>query len=364
MAEEHPGAERTEAPTPRRREEARREGRVPRSQELSAVAVLLAGTAALATAGGAALGRHAVELLREDARWLAAGPLDLAAATRILRQVGRDALLAMAPVLGIVTAATLLVNLAQTRGVVSATPLTPKWAHLDPVAGLRRMVSLDALVSLLKAVLKLATLGMVTYLALHGGWEQLLALGHAGAREIVAVTRQLGVRLALATGVVFLALAAADYAYQRWRHEKSLRMTRPEVRREHKEDEGDPLIKSRMRSIAQARIRRQMLRDVPKADVVVTNPTHIAVALKYDPAAASAPVVLAMGQRKVAERIKAIARAAGVPCVENRPLARALLETAKVGAPIPPALYVAVAEVIAFVLRRRGVGPDGRGGDR
>ena len=151
--------------------------------------------------------------------------------------------------------------------------------------------------------------------------------------------------------------ALADYAFEVYRYEKSLRMTKQEVLREHKESEGDPLVKSRIRSLQRATSRKRMLRDVSKADVVITNPTHIAVALKYNAGENSAPLVLAMGERKLAERIKALAARAGVPMVENRPLAHALLATAKVGQQIPASLYAAVAEVLAYVYRiRRGNG--------
>jgi flagellar biosynthetic protein FlhB len=162
-----------------------------------------------------------------------------------------------------------------------------------------------------------------------------------------------GVKLLLTAGGTYLLLAAADYAFQLWQHERGLRMTREEVRQEHKETEGDPQVKSRLRTLGRALIRRQMFKDVPRADVVVTNPTHIAVALKYDPLVSLAPIVLAMGQRKIAERIKRMAQESGVPVIEDKPLARALFAAGKVGQAIPAELYVAVAEVLAFVYRRR-----------
>ena len=148
-------------------------------------------------------------------------------------------------------------------------------------------------------------------------------------------------------------MALADYLFQLWQYEKELRMTKAELKQELRQSEGDPLVKQRMRSMARGFARRQMFRDVPKADVIIANPTHIAVALKYDPLLAPAPVVLAMGQRKVAERIKQIAFESGVPVIENRPLARALLAGAHVGVMIPAELYAAVAEVLAFVIRQR-----------
>jgi flagellar biosynthetic protein FlhB len=158
----------------------------------------------------------------------------------------------------------------------------------------------------------------------------------------------------LAAGVAFVFLALADYGFQVWQNERELKMSRQDIKDETKESEGDPHVKARRRSMAGALARRRMMLSVSEADVVVTNPTHVAVALQYDPLVSDAPIVLAMGERKVAERIKARAREAGVPILENKPLARALLASAEVGAPIPVELYRAVAEVLAWVFRQRG----------
>jgi flagellar biosynthetic protein FlhB len=163
------------------------------------------------------------------------------------------------------------------------------------------------------------------------------------------------VRLLLTTGGAYLLLGAADYGFQYWTHMRNMRMTKDEVRQETKQQEGDQMVKSRIRAVARARLRRQMFSDVPKADVVIVNPTHRAVALRYDPLTAPAPVVIAMGERRIAERIKQIAREHGVPMIENRPLARALIATARVGTVIPAELYAAVAEVLAFVYRQRAM---------
>ncbi len=160
--------------------------------------------------------------------------------------------------------------------------------------------------------------------------------------------------MSLAISLAFLAIGALDYVVQFFRLEKSLKMSKQEVIQEHRDQEGDPQIKARIRQIARQRTRQRMLSQVAKADVVITNPTHIAIALKYDVATGGAPVVVGMGERKLAERIKLLARQAGVPMIENKPLARALLATCKVGAPIPPAMYVAVAEILAYVYKMRG----------
>lgn len=357
MAGEQDGAERTESATPRRREEARREGRVPRSQELSGALVLLAGVTVLAAAGGQAMARETFGLLVEGSRWLRGDQLTIEGATHLVALATRSFALALLPVAVAVGVAALASGAVQGRGVLTLRPLAPKWERVSPLAGVRRLVSVQALLTLLKSLAKLVVLGAVGYATYRHAWPELSGLLGAAPADILAVTRSVALRLAFAVGGGFLVVAGADYLVEVVRFERSLRMTRQEVVREQKENEGDPLVKSRMRSLGNQLRRRRMLADVRKADVVITNPTHIAVALRYDLLAGGAPMVLAMGERKLAERIKELAREAGVPCVENRPLARALLATAKVGFPIPVDLYTAVAEVLAFVYRQKGWRP-------
>lgn len=354
MAEEPSSTqERTEQPTPRRRQLAHEEGQVPRSQELSASAVLLGGAATLALAGGASLARFASDQLRVSAQACSAVPFTTAGAIGLVRASAVGLLVALLPFAAGVTGIVLFVNLVQARGVVSLKPLAPQLSHVSPLAGLRRLVSVEALFNLFKSLVKLVILAAVTWLVLRGGWPGVLALADTGPQGVMAVTRELLLRLAIVTGLAFTALSAVDYLFQRLRFEKNLRMTREEVVREYREMEGNPMVKARMQTIARSLARKRMLQHVPTADVVIVNPTSIAVALKYDPLAAPAPIVLAMGQRKLAERIRAIAERAAVPIVENRPVARALLATAVVGKSIPPALYIAVAEILAFVYRMR-----------
>jgi flagellar biosynthetic protein FlhB len=353
MAEQD-GQERSEAATPKRREEALKEGRVPRSQELSGATLLLAGAGALALAGGTSLAHNAVGMVRSNSAWLTADPITPNGATLLLTQIARNTLLALTPFLLGVAGLTLLVNAVQGRGVVSVDPLAPKLSHIDPMAGLKRMFSVQAVFNVLKAAVKLSIIGLVAWMVLRRAWPEILSTSGAQVPQILGITRALSIRMAVLVGLVFLAISALDYGFQLWQYEKSLRMTKQEVIQEHKESEGDPAVKGRIRQLQRAMARKRMLANVATADVVVTNPTHIAVALKYDPLVAAAPVVIAMGERLLAQRIKDIARKAGVPVVENKPLARALLANAKVGKPIPPALYVAVAEVIAFVFKRKG----------
>lgn len=344
--------EKTEAPTPKRREEARTEGRIPRSTELN-TAVLLLGSALVLKTVGSTLGGTMVAVFASGIVLAGAGPLDAQGAVALLRDTGWRVLGALAAFLLAMGGLALAVGAAQARGVVSGKPLAPKWERVSPLANAKRMLGVQPWAEMVKSLVKLLLVALVVHASLSDAWPEILVLVQQSPLGLLEVVRRHALGLLQTAGFAYLGLAAADYGFQLWQHEKELKMSRDEVKQEMKQSEGDPLLKSRMRSVARALARRQMLRDVPQADVVVTNPTHVAVALRYDPGVAPAPVVVAMGERKVAERIKAIAREAGVPCVENRPLARALLASARVGTVIPAELYVAVAEVLAFVIRQR-----------
>ncbi len=351
--EETSSQERTESPTPRRREQAREEGQIARSVELSAAAVLLGGSIILSTVGARSLSGYATRLTRESANWLSSGPITTGSGITILRTTAGGFVLASLPFLIGLAGIVLFVNLVQARGVVSWKSIEPKWSHVDPIAGMKRIVNGEAIFTLGKSLAKLTVLAVITYTVISRSWPELVSLVDTTPADIAMVLRNLLLRLAVMTGMAFLVIAAIDYGYQWFKMEKGLRMTRQEVILEQRESEGDPMIKGRIRAMGRALARRRMIQAVPEADVVIVNPTEIAIALKYDTDEAPAPIVVAMGQRKLAERIKAIALGARVPVLENKPVARALLATAVVGKPIPPALYAAVAEILAFVYRHR-----------
>lgn len=354
MGENAPsGQERTESPTSRRREKARQEGKVARSKEISGAVVLLGGTGTLVVFGGEAIGRYLVGLLRECGASLSTASREPFEMVGMIHRAGVGFLGVVVPILTALGVVVLLVNLAQTRGLVSWKPIEPMPSRLNPIAGLRRLVGTEAIAKLVGSVAKMASLGLVTYLVISRSWPDLVVLSTVDPAGIVTVIGRCMLRLALLTGLCFLLISVADYAYQRHKTEKSLRMTKEEVAREQKETEGNPLVRRRIQTLMRAQARRRMLQDVPRADVVVVNPTSVAVALRYAPEEAPAPLVLAMGQRKLAQRIRWIAIDARVPIVENQLVARALLATGKVGRPIPPALYVAVAEILAYVYRKR-----------
>lgn len=344
--------DRSEAPTAKRQKEAREEGKVPRTQELSAAAVLLAA-GLMVGPGGGRIGTSLAELTRASFVVGGGSMSDPVSAVDYVRWVGMTAALGALPFIGAVAGLALVVGAGQGRGTLTAKPLQPDWTRLSPLKNLKRYLSPRPIVDLLKALAKLIVVSVVVYVALAGALDQLGRLPQSGPLALVDTLRGQITTVLLSSGLALLALSMADYGYQSWQHQRELRMTKEEVKREHRESEGDPLIRARLRSLGRSLTRMRMMQAVPTADVVVTNPTHIAVALRYDPEVADAPIVVAMGTRKIALRIRETAVRAGVPVIESKPVARALFATAKVGLPIPPMLYVAVAEILAFVFRHR-----------
>jgi len=344
--------EKTEAPTQKRRDDAREEGRIPRSQELTTSFVLL-GAALLINVMGGTMGTQTMAMFADGIAATGSAPLGADSAVGLIRSIGARALV----IIGGWGGALMLVGLAiaapQARGVLTLKPLTPDFGKLSPARNAKKILGIQSFADLFKSLLKLALVGFAVKSALTAAWHEILALSQEPTFSFLVVTVKYSVKLLTTAGLCYLGLAGLDYAFQIWQFEQGLKMSRDEIKQESKQSEGDPLVKQRLRSFGRALARRQMMKAVPKADVVITNPTHIAIALQYDPFKAPAPIVLAMGQRKVAERIKAIARDNGVPCIENKPLARALLASARVGQMIPSEMYVAVAEILAFVIRRR-----------
>lgn len=352
MAEES-YQERTEKPTERRISDARKEGRVPRSRELNTAVLLLLAAAAFSWQMPAMASDVRNFFVDSFAWWTPSDDFGPAEGARLLEHALNTLLSIVGPILVFFAGILLSLSLAQSRGALSLKPLTPNFSNLDPIRGLRQIFGLQGVVNAIKQILKLAVIGTIGYLTIRSFAPEILSLVGASPVVVLENTLRFSVRIMAIVASVYLVVALGDYAYEAWRHERSLYMTREEVKRELKDTEGDPLIKQRIRSIMRQMARRRMMADVPKADFVIVNPTHRAVALRYDPATDIAPIVLAMGERKIALRIRQIAEEHGIPIVENPPLAAALIRTAKVGHPIPVELYKAVAEVVAFVYRSR-----------
>ncbi len=343
--------ERTESATPRRLQKLRDDGRVARSPELGASIGLLAGCVILQMAAGSASTRL-VSLISgsftQVATTGAGQDPDVLWAQHVVGMAGQAWLLSVAPLILVLPLLGIGVGFAQ-GAVFSIKPMF-RFSNVSPTTGFKRLFSLQSIVGLLRSLLKVGFVSLLTWRALDETVRQLPAIdGSTDPRAMAAFIAQAMLNVGLPAAEVLLGLAVADYAYQRWTFARSARMSKQEVKEEHKQQEGDPLLKGQIRAKQRkmAMARRQM-KDVPKATVVVTNPTHIAVALQYERGMAS-PKVVAVGADLIAERIKKIAREAGVPCVENVPLARGLYASVEVGDEIPVELYQAVAQVLAYV---------------
>lgn len=342
--------ERTEAPTPRRLQEAREEGQVARSADLTAAIVLLAGLTLL-DIYGQDLFLGLLELVREFAGGEDSSVIGLDV---WLRRAIYALVMLVGPILGLLLLVTASGGLLQTGALISLKLLTPKIEHLDPNRGLKRLFSTDSLSRLGFGLLKMSFVAAVGYTSVMGRIGQMLGAGQLGLLALVQSSAAIIYSLALRMALILLILGIADYFYQRWKLNKSLRMTKQEIRDELKRMDGDPLLKQRRRQ-AQMKIAQQRLRvDVPRADVIVTNPTEYAVALQYDESSMAAPRVVAKGRDFLALQIRLIASEHGIPIVQRPPLARGLYAAVEVGEEVPPMYYKAVAELLAYVYQLSG----------
>lgn len=344
--------EKTEQPTGRRLNKARQEGSVARSTDLTSGLVLLAGLLMLVILGRGMTEAclHAFQVVFRHAP-----ELELNAAT--LPEFGRQGMLYMvkllAPFLLAVAAVGVLSNVLQFGWLFTVRPLTPKLNVLNPSAGVKRILSGRSWAELVKGLVKVVLVGWVGYLVVKSTLPKFVPLADMGVMAVITTVAGAALKLSFYIALLVLLLGVADFRFQKWYHLRSLRMTKQEVKDEYKQTEGDPVVKGRIRRIQYKAALNRMIKKLPEADVVVVNPTHIAVALKYDPAKMSAPQVVAKGKRLLAEKIRAIAEEHGIPIVQDPPLARMLYRLVDVGMEIPYELYQAVAEVLALVYRMR-----------
>lgn len=353
MAEQTFG-ERTEQATPKRRDQARREGKVARSTELNQSLVLLAGVGALAALGGRMLGGIAA-IMGGQLQQLgnASSYANESGIYSMLVHTAGQVLMLLLPMAAVIAVVGLGSNVLQVGFLATSRPVTPRLAAISPVEGFKRIFSLRSGVELLKALFKVSIIGLVAWITVKGDMDQIVPLAGADGGLLLERIGGATVKLGLRVGTALLVLAVLDYGYQRWEFERSIRMTRQEILDEQKQTEGDPLVKARVRALQRLMSRRRMMRDVQTADVVITNPTHYAVALKYNRDSMAAPVVVARGMRKLALKIREMAKKHSVPVVEDPPLARLLYKESRLGHPIPVSLYRAVAQVLAHVWRLR-----------
>ena len=352
MAENKDGGEKSEQPTGKKLADARRKGQVAITRELPPLFVLLGGVGVITL--------WAPQMLRQFyshfQNWLEqAGTLQLEQNTlySLLLNITNQAFVPLLPFGLIVGALALAAILMQTGPIWIEDGLQPKPSKMNPKNGFKRLFSWKGVVDLIKSLLKVAMVSGILYFVLSESMPHLVQFPVLGLSEAMDKTWLLVQDIVWAVCGALLILAIGDFFYQRWQHNEDLKMTKQEVKDESKDVEGDPLIRSRRLSLQRERSRQRMLQAVPKADVIITNPTHLAVAIRYDTGNMDAPVVVAKGAGFMAEKIKQIARHAGVPILENRSLARGLFKAAKVGQEIPAALYQAAAEVLAYVYRLR-----------
>jgi flagellar biosynthetic protein FlhB len=344
----------SEQPTGRRISKAREEGDVLQSHEVKTAAMLVAITVLVWLIAPLAMGRLRVFLLRfiEQAHAIRIGTS--AEMVSLAGDVAVNVGLAMAIPLAFLFLVGFSSSIAQSGWMIVFKKIVPDLGKINPMAGFGRMFSMNSMLELTKSVAKMLLVGVICYWVLKPRIADLEQLPSMEAPAILAYLHRVLYRLLLAVTLPMLAIAAADWFYQRFAFLKKLRMTKQEVKDEHKQTEGDPMIKSRLRALRMQRARTRMMAAVPKADVVVTNPTHYACALKYDAETMNAPTLVAKGQNLIALRIREIAEENDVPVVENPPLARALFATVELDKEIPPDHYKAVAEVISYVMRLKG----------
>ncbi len=344
--------DKTEAPTPRRRQDARKKGQVAKSMEINTALILLSSFWVLKAMGPGSAKMYEALMTRSFSSLGTLGTVDFTLATVSSGSIGLSLaiLRIIAPLVAVIVVVGIVANVGQVGFLFSAEALKPDFQRINPISGAKRFVSLRGVVDLFKSMIKIAIVGFVVYGALKKNMMVLIAAPRMNVSASVAALLGIALDAGMRVGMVMLIIAAADFLYQRYEFEKSLKMSKQEVREEMKQYEN-PQLKARIRSRQRQMAMNRMMTAVPTADVVITNPTHFAIALKYDKAKMHAPQVVAKGQRLVAQRIKEKAKEHNVPTVENKPLARSLFSSVEIGEEIPGELYGAVAEVLAFVYR-------------
>jgi len=353
------GGEKTEPATTKKLDDARKEGQVAKSREIANGMGLLAlflvlkfwvgnmGTGFLQVFSGA------YSKIPETIK-MYGGQVSRTDMFAILEYAVVRLIILVLPIFLVGFIVAFLSDAAQIKWMVTGKPLQPKFDKISPLKGMKRIFSLNSIIELIKSFAKIIVVGYVAYSYLVGEKEKLFILYNIPLMQAVQLCGELVTTLGIRIALVYMIIAFADFAYQKFKFAKDMRMTKQEVKEEYKQQEGDPQIKGKIRQKMREASQRRMMQDLPKADVVITNPTHYAVAIKYDPEQYDAPVVLAKGEDYLAQKIKETARENHIEIVENKPLARMLYANVEVGQMIPPELYQAVAEVLAFVYKLQG----------
>ncbi len=345
--------EKTEEATPKKRQEAREEGMVAKSTDLSSVIVLLAGILCIyAFRNNFYNGFH--DIMNHSFYVESIPPTNGSYFFNLAKIMGVKVFFILLPVFFPVFIAALVANISQVGFVIAFKAIEPKFSKLSLIKGIGKLFSLKSLVELVKSIAKIAIIATVSYFVIKSEMKNLSILFHTSVANILIYMLKVAFKIFIYVILIMLFVAILDYFYQKWQFEKDLRMSKHEVKEESKQIEGDPMVKSRIRSLQQQAARKRMMKDIPEADVVVTNPTHLALAIKYDSMTMTAPQVVAKGAGLIAERIKSIAMENSIPVVENKELAQNLYKLVDIGEEIPAQFFQAVAEVLAYVYGLKG----------
>lgn len=358
FAKDGEGGEKTEPATAKKLKDARDDGKVTKSRELTAafdlIVLFLVLKIFISFVGERLVGIFDYVYSRmPDFLKINSTSVSSVAASHYMADILLQMLLTMLPFLLFGFVITFLVSVVQVGWKVTGKPLKPDLNKFNPINGFKRIISKDSLFELLKSIIKIAVIFWVAYSRVKNHKEELFILYEIPLNQAIALIGSVIIDTGLYISIVYLVIGFADFAYQKHKFNEDMKMTKQEVKDEFKNTEGDPQIKGRQRRKMQETSQRRMMHDVPKADVVITNPTHLAVAVKYDADVNAAPIVLAKGEEYVAQRIKEVARENNIEIVENKPLARMLYHNVDIGAEIPPELYQAVAEVLATIYKAR-----------
>ncbi|MGE6258767.1 flagellar biosynthesis protein FlhB [Heyndrickxia sporothermodurans] len=342
--------EKTEKATPKKRQDARKKGQTAKSQDINTSVGLLAVFLFLLF-GSSFIGNHIFNFFRHSLQNYMLVDLTENNIKVLMVEVLKEVAIVLGPIMLVAFLAAIAANFAQIGLLFSPESIKPKLEKLDPIKGFKRIFSMRAIVELLKSILKISFVGTATLVVLWMRIDEVLGLSYKSVGDAIKIIVNLALQMGLAASIALLFLAVFDYLYQRFDFEKNIRMSKQDIKDEYKNSEGDPLIKSKIKQRQREMAMRRMMQEVPNADVIITNPTHFAICLKYDDEKYDAPYVIAKGVDFLAEKIKKIGKEHEIIMVENRPLARALYDQTEIGDTIPEEFFKVVAEILAYVYR-------------
>jgi flagellar biosynthetic protein FlhB len=346
--------QKTEEATDKRRDDTFKKGRTAQSKEIGSTFVLLASLWMLYAFGGM-MRANMSEMMVKSFALSSHYQLTDETIKPLAFYYLKETLIILGPIMLAIVIFAVFSTILQNGGIIlSLDPLMPNFSKLNPISGFARFVNMSALAELFKSILKIIIVGSICYMVIKGEWSKIPLLADKGVEEIVQFTARIALKLIFYVFLLLVALAAADFGFQRYSFAESIKMTKQEIRDENKESEGDPMTKQRIRSAQYAMARRRMMEEVPRAEVIITNPTHLAVALAYQRDKMAAPKIVAKGAGHVAAKIREIAKANNIPIIEDKPLARLLFKTIDIGGSIPEELYRTIAEILAYVYKLKG----------